>query len=218
MNRLILAGLAMALAAALLVSHMSGGELPGPWSGASTQEAQSGVGGVALAGTAGEGDEALMRAQLRLQELEQELRSIQEQVLAENEEFQTRAQEIDDRLLERMEEIGHEGLRDDVDELEQLLQRVERGEISQQEAEAQLQEQAEIHLRLQQAHQEALQDPEFAESLARDQQALSEDVFAAMAQRTPRTEEILLEMEAIEAELMQELMDRGEIPPGDVPQ
>jgi hypothetical protein len=219
MNRIaVLGAVAAAFVLVPLAIQLTGSGGAQPADTASAQSEREGppeLPGVAQA------DEALILAQMRLQELQRELQGIQAEVLEENEEFSARSRALDQRLLDRMEAVGYEGVGEDLREIEEVLERLEAGEISEPEAEAALEARADVQQRLQQAHDEALRDEEFAEELAHDRRALADDVLEAMHEKDARTAAIIEELDALEQQLIEEWIERqGQAPAAgdDLPQ
>ncbi|MBK1735146.1 hypothetical protein CKO15_07585 [Halorhodospira abdelmalekii] len=148
--------------------------------------------------------EQQMQAQQRMQQLHQELGQLQQQTMEENPELQDRANELDDRLLDQMESVGYDNVREDIAHLEETIQQLEDGTLADDaDAEERLQEDRQLQMRLQQAQQEAMQDEEFMQSWEQDRQELEQDLISAMEDVSPRAGELIDELQQLQAQMHQ---------------
>ncbi len=148
-------------------------------------------------------DPERMKAQQRMREIQRELGKLQEKTLEDNPELKKRADKLDERLLDKMEDLGYENVREDIARLEETMEAMESGDLSQEEMRKRMKEDRELHKELQQAQQEAMQDEEFMESWESDRRTLEEDLVNTMQEEHPRAKELMEEMKRLQAQMQQ---------------
>lgn len=145
-----------------------------------------------------------MQAQQRIEEIHKKLGKLQQQVMKENPKLKERANKLDDRLLDQMESIGYKNVREDIARLEETIKKLEDGTLEEQkDAEARLQKDRKLQMKLQQAQQEAMQDKEFMQSWGEDRQKLEQDLIAAMKEKNSKAEDLLAELQQLRAQMQQ---------------
>lgn len=178
------------------------------------QTGQPGSGGEAAQGQAPSGAPGMqqdpqaaqqrMQARQRLQEIQRQLGDLQQQAMKENPELKKRANKLDDRLLDKMESLGYENVREDIARLEETIKQLEEGSLAEQEdAQARLKKDRELQMKLQQAQREAMQDEEFMQSWGKDRRKLEQDLISAMKELDSQTNKLLEELQQLQAQMQQ---------------
>ncbi len=160
-------------------------------------------------GAAGSGvlDAEMIEAQRRLQELQKRLGEIQQETFEASEQLQERQQRLEQRAMAKMEELGYEARRHHK-RMEEIYERFEAGDLSQQERQRLAEAFQRAQKELQQAQQEAMQDEAFSKSMGPDMRAFQQDLLAAMKERHPETKELMEELEELQS-VVRGRMQRG---------
>lgn len=153
-------------------------------------------------------DPELMAAQERLQELQQQLSQIQQEVFEGSDELQTKQEKLENRATAKMEDLGYDP-ESHYSRMEEIYDRFESGDMDDQEQQQLAEEFQQAQMELQQAQQEAMQDEEFRQEMEADMRDFQDDLLDAMQAEHPETEDLLAELEELQAEVQGQMGGGG---------
>ncbi|ABI56513.1 hypothetical protein ACN2MM_06470 [Alkalilimnicola ehrlichii MLHE-1] len=160
--------------------------------------------GTGVAGTAmaqqqgGQGMEQAQQAQMRLQEIHQQLGELQQQTLEDNAGLRQEQEDLEEMAVTTMESMGHDP-RGNIERLEELRDQLQAAEGDPEQQQSLFEAFQEERMALEEAQRDAMEDEAFMEA----QQDFQDNLLAAMRADHPETDDLIAEFEEIQQEMMQ---------------
>jgi hypothetical protein len=144
--------------------------------------------------------------QMRLQQIQQELATIQQTAFAENPQLQSLNDDLEELVTTTMQDLGYDpdGI---VESLEAAQEKLEAGDLSEMERQVVIQEAQAAQQQFQAGQQAALQDSQVVAA----QETLRDELLDAMREQEPATDALITEFE----ELQQAMIRSMQPPAGD---
>lgn len=139
--------------------------------------------------------------QMEMQQLQQRLAETQQQAIENNPRLQEQGDALENLVLDKMEDAGYQP-RQDLETLEAAEEQLRDPDLSAEERQELIQSEdvQRAQMNLQEAQQSVAGDPEVQEA----QEALRDDLMAAMREENPEVESMIERMQTLQQQMMQQ--------------